>query len=226
VTPEAIPGRRAISRGTDADETLALRLHSYVLDHDFGFAPNPFYGICTLATCKPKIRHGAEVGDYIVGTGCAKRKRRGYLVYFMRVDEVTTYDAYWGDPRFQRKRPVLRGSKMQAFGDNIYHKDPGAGGWLQENSFHSLHNGHPNPLNLDHDTKSDRVLIGSDYAYWGGGGPKIPETFRNFQGVDICSGRGHRNRFSDELVSTFVTWLRSLNERGYVGPPLDWPRSA
>ena len=102
-------------------------LYSYVIDQDYGFAPNPFYGVCTFATCKPEIRERAAVGDYVAGTGCARRKRRGHLVYFMRVEEITTYDEYWKSPRFERKRPFLRGSKMRAFGDNIYHCDTGSG---------------------------------------------------------------------------------------------------
>lgn len=34
---------------------------------DTGFAPNPFFGILTLATCKPGIRLTKKVGDYIAG---------------------------------------------------------------------------------------------------------------------------------------------------------------
>jgi hypothetical protein len=41
------------------------RIYSYVVRYDSGFAPNPFYGYCTLATCKPDIRRGAEVGDLV-----------------------------------------------------------------------------------------------------------------------------------------------------------------
>ncbi len=44
-------------------------IHSYIVRYDSGFAPNPFYGFCTLATCKPDIRKHAQVGDWIVGTG-------------------------------------------------------------------------------------------------------------------------------------------------------------
>jgi hypothetical protein len=202
-----------------------LRLHSYVVEHDYGFAPNPFYGVCTLATCKPRIRAHASVGDYVVGTGCAKRRRRGYLVYFMRVEEILTFDDYWVNHRFQRKRPSLRGSKMQAFGDNVYHRDPNTGLWQQANSFHSLRDGSPNPINVEHDTQSTRVLIGSDFGYWGGSGPKIPGQYRDFNGVDICAKRGHRSNFPDGLVTAFVEWLRGLNEQGYIGTPLDWVRT-
>ena len=33
-------------------------IYEYVMTDDTGFAPNPFYGICTLACCKPVIRRG------------------------------------------------------------------------------------------------------------------------------------------------------------------------
>lgn len=201
---------------------MVPRLHSYVIDHDYGFAPNPFYGVCSLATCKPRIRKHAGIGDYIVGTGCAKRGRRGYLVYFMRVDEATDFDHYWRDARFRVKRPYLRGSKKQAYGDNIYHHDRRTGEWRQEDSFHSRP-GRTNRENLEHDTRiTDRVLLGRDFAYWGGAGPKIPAQFRRWQDYDICSGRGHQNRFPPELVEAFIAWLRSLGKQGFVGNPLDW----
>lgn len=114
---------------------------------------------------------------------------------------------------------------MRAFGDNIYHTDPQTGSWLQESSYHSLRDGTPNPVNVSHDTSSPKVLIGSEFAYWGGSGPIIPARFRNFDGVDICAKRGHRNRFPEEMVAAFLVWLRSLNEQGYVAAPLDWARS-
>src|SRR5262249_28669009 len=49
-------------------------LYSYVVDHDYGFAPNPFGGFCTLAkgkygSNKRNIVEIAEVGDWIVGIG-------------------------------------------------------------------------------------------------------------------------------------------------------------
>ena len=44
-----------------------MKLFSYILARDFGFAPNPFYSICSLATCKPIIRKKAQIGDWIIG---------------------------------------------------------------------------------------------------------------------------------------------------------------
>ena len=105
-----------------------MRLFSYVVARDYGFAPNPFFGHCTLATCKPKIRKAAVAGDWVVGTGSRTSGREGFLVYAMRISEVMSFNDYWADPRFRRKKPNLRGSKKQAFGDNIYYRDA-AGVW-------------------------------------------------------------------------------------------------
>jgi hypothetical protein len=201
-----------------------LKLHSYVVEHDYGFAPNPFYGVCTLATCKEFIRKYAAIGDYIIGTGCAKRKRRGYLVYFMRTEEIMTFDEYWLDHRFQCKRPNLRGSRMQAFGDNIYHTDVVTGGWAQANSVHSHRGGRPNILNITTDTKSSRVMISRHFTYWGGSGPLIPAGFRSFEGLDVCAKRYHKNRFPEHMATQFVAWLESLGAHGYQGEPLEWAR--
>jgi hypothetical protein len=116
----------ANSRGTGAE--AHVRLYSYVVARDYGFAPNPFYGFCTLATCKPNIRKTAQVGDWVIGTGSKSKARDGQLVYAMRVSETMTFDEYWADPRFASKRPSLVGSLKQAFGDNIYHRTAD-GGW-------------------------------------------------------------------------------------------------
>ena len=68
-----------------------MKLYSYVVARDFGFAPNPFYGFCTLGTCKPKIRRSAKVGDWIVGTGSKTRRRARHIVFVMRVTEVKPF---------------------------------------------------------------------------------------------------------------------------------------
>ena len=38
------------------NEITINKLYAYVMTYDTGFAPNSFYGVCTLACCKPKIR--------------------------------------------------------------------------------------------------------------------------------------------------------------------------
>jgi len=200
-----------------------VTLFSYVVARDYGFAPNPFGGFCTLATCKPEIRRLAMVGDWIVGTGSATRLRRGYLVYAMKVAEAMTFDAYWTDQRFQQKKPDLRASNKRAFGDNIYHRVNG--GWLQSNSHHSFGDGLANDRNIRNDTQVDRVLVATVFAYWGGSGPVIPQALRNFQGYNICVVRGYKNRFPAGMEPAFVAWFSSLGVKGYRGRPIEWINS-
>jgi hypothetical protein len=199
--------------------TGAVRLYSYVVARDFGFAPNPFFGFCTLATCKPEIRKRAALGDWVIGTGSgSKSRRRGNRVVFaMRVSEAITFNEYWDDPRFSSKKPYLPGSKKLAYGDNIYFKKGGI--WHQENSHHSLDSGKPNKANISHDTQTDRVLIGEDFVYWGRDGPIIPPAIARKL---VKRGPGHRCDFDHAFIHEVTQWLQSRGQWGYVGAPLDW----
>lgn len=204
-----------------------MRLHSYVVRYDSGFAPNPFYGTCTLATCKPDIRKHARVGDWVVGTGSADRRirRGGCLVHAMRISEAMTHREYWDDPRFVRKRPNLRGTMKHASGDNIYRWDGDAGGWNQLDSYHSNSDGSPNADHVARDTGVNRVLISTDYVYFGGHGPKIPDDLRVPGGPHIVhQGRGRKAIDNRDLIHRFEAWIEGLGERGYVRPPLDWSK--
>lgn len=138
----------------------------------------------------------------------------------MKVSETLTFDEYWNDPRFQKKKPKLSGSKKLAYGDNIYHHSP-KGKWVQRKSHHSYADGCENPKNIQNDTQTNRVLIGSDFVYWGGSGPLIPGQFRQ-SGSDIRAIRGHKNNFQPQFIELFAAWLRSQPDWGYVGRPFDW----
>lgn len=196
-------------------------LYSYVVARDYGFAPNPFHGRCTLATCKPVTRRVAKVGDWVVGTGAAHHGLSGRLVFVMRVSETPSFDQYWQDPRFLAKRPAMNGSTKVRYGDNIYHHAK-SGSWIQTPSHHSLANGQPNPANISHDTQTDRVLVGEHFTYWGGSGPAIPSAFRKTGPRDICANRNHKSRFSNDFVQAFLAWYTSLDVTGYAGQPADW----
>jgi hypothetical protein len=87
-----------------------MKLFSYVVDHDLGFAPNPHSGYCTLVHCKfspPGHRRNivelADTGDWILGTGGSGKQSagKGKLVYLMRVDEKLAFDRFLADRRFQ-----------------------------------------------------------------------------------------------------------------------------
>jgi hypothetical protein len=87
-------------------------LFSYVVDHDNGFAPNPFNGYCTLVHCKfggtagrRNIVELAEVGDWVIGTGGVGKDSAGHgrIVYMMRVDEKSPFRNYLSDVRFRER---------------------------------------------------------------------------------------------------------------------------
>ena len=95
----------------------------YVVDRDFGFAPNPFHGYCTLATCKPGIRKGAEVGDWVIGIGGSRLNATGRCIFAMRVGRKITFNEYWENLEYLDKKPIRIGSRRMMVGDNIYHYD-------------------------------------------------------------------------------------------------------
>ena len=73
-----------------------MRLCSYVVVHDKGFAPNPFGGLCTLAACTPN-HQGLRLsgGDWILGNSSAAAGSQ--LIYAMRIREVLDFDDYLRD---------------------------------------------------------------------------------------------------------------------------------
>lgn len=204
-----------------------MKLYSYIVARDYGFAPNPFHGYCTLATCKPKIRAGARVGDWIMGTGAKSRYDfAGRLIYAMQVNEILDFDKYWNDPRFLRKRPNLNGSLKLIYGDNIYRKDGKR--WVQADSHHSLENGRPNKANIAWDTGVDRLLVATKFVYWGKDALTLPTRFRPYHktGEDICcKARGHRV-LGEVLAAAFVGWLEQKGKWGFQGDPLEFEKHA
>jgi hypothetical protein len=200
-----------------------MELLSYVLARDYGFAPNPFFGYCTLATCKPRIRQHASIGDWVIGTGAKTRYNlQGHLMFAMKVGEEMDFDSYWSDPRFLCKRPALNGSLKQLYGDNIYHQRGGR--WIQIDSHHSLDTGRPNRRNVNRDTSVNRLLISQKFVYYGTEAPLIPDCFRPYKhtGEDICCpGQGYR-RLSPQLAMLFENWLDDRGEWGVQGMPLEF----
>lgn len=196
-------------------------LYTYVVRFDSGFAPNPFFGFCTLATCKTQIRKYAKIGDWIVGTGSKSVNRSGYLVYAMKVTEVLSFQEYSSDSRFEKKKPSLHGSYKTAAGDNIYSLTEAPGYWHQLDSYHSNTDGTSNDKHIQRDTNVNRVLISRtpNFIYFGAEGPPVRESF---SGVDVVySGRGQKKITDPVVVIEFSNWIDSLGVKGYQGKPYD-----
>jgi len=198
-----------------------VRLFSYKISRDYGFAPNPFYNVCTLATCKPQIRANASVGDLIVGCGCKSNHLSERIICIMRVTGRCGFQEYWDNSAYHQKRPFFFGSRARAYGDNIYHR--AAGEWVQEKSHHSYADGDTNYANLVVDTSTDGVLLSTDFVYWGRSAITIPRKFRQFNGDDLYpQGRNYRSRFADNFVVAVDDWFRGLPERGRIDSPFAW----
>lgn len=202
--------------------SVGMRVYSYKIARDYGFAPNPFQGVCTLATCKPRIRKVAKAGDLVFACGSVENNRVGKLVCALRITDKLTFQEYWDDPRYAAKRPNFHASPAHAYGDNIYHRN-NRGLWIQERSHHSFPNGALNQANLDRDTTtSEQVLLSTDFVYFGRDSISIPKRLRNFSGDDLYPDvRDFRSRYDAPFIAAIERWFNQL-PRGNVGRPINW----
>lgn len=193
------------------------KLFLYKVPRDYGFAPNPFWGFLTLATCKPKIRKEAKIGDFVLGLGGSTTQIPGKILFVMKVEEVLSFNQYWNDERFQVKKPVTNGSSKVFMGDNIYYLEGNS--WIQADSHHSLKNGSPNELNVNRDTKTDRVLISKDiWWYFGANGIDMPKELAKYKTFGI----GHKVLSGNE-IDILIKHLNSCTlEKHRLGDPNEW----
>lgn len=143
----------------------------YLMTHDNGFAPNPFHGHLTLATCKPQVRRARVVGEWVAGFASKELVKRSLngglqiphhgLVYLMCVGEVMPLDQYFRDPRFKAKRPSTnRGGQVERCGDNIYFRG-------KDGLFRQRRNNNHGEDFTAHDTGGKNALIASEFYYFG-----------------------------------------------------------
>jgi Nucleotide modification associated domain 2 len=187
------------------------RICSYIMTHDHGLAPNPFYGYCTLAVCTPNHRDAKAVeGDWIIGHLGAPR---GYkLVYAVRVDDVLTFDEYFHDRKFINKRPKVDGTWQDRRGDNMYYLD--STGHYQQipTRFHTERE------TSERDKKHPRVFVASHFYYLGKKAVSIPSEFRSL----ICHVRQVRWNKDAKVNEDFLGWLRmNFNQDIVLAEPLD-----
>ena len=200
-----------------------MRLFAYVVTRDAGFAPNPFHGYCTLATCKPRIRASADPGDWVIGVGSKSNNQAGRLIYAMRVEEAISFDDYWNEPRFQAKKPKQSGSDESQRGDNIYRSDPKTGEWIHVPSHHSKRNGCTDLDHVKRDTNPPRALISEQFSYYGSSAIDIPDHILHHESARLVGIRGHRCNFPSDLRDSMVEWLQHLTQSpGIHGTPTHW----
>lgn len=204
------------------------RLYSYLMTHDSGFAPNPFFGTLTLATCMTDIRRTKAVGQWVAGFAGNALVRKcdalgvsiphQGLIYLMRIDQILTLDEYFHASRFQQKKPIPLGSnniKLER-GDNIYFYD-------DRGNYQQLANDNHDEGELNKDTKGRNVLI-SDHFYYFGRNCPVPET--SWRNMGVCIPDRY-NRYGSEssqvALEKMSTFLRAQQYKlGVHGNPCIW----
>lgn len=200
-----------------------MTLYSYIVKHDTGFAPNPFFGCCTLACCKPGIRKQARPGDWIVGLTPASKGNK--IVYFMEVNAVLGFDEYWLDRRFKEKRPTIGAGNAAKRGDNIYQPST-----THSFGYRQLPSTHTKPQFTEHedaerkedDLSGKLVLASTTFAYFGSNAPDLPPELPELQ--DLIVGRGHKCHFTPEVLNAFHHFVSKQGTLGVLGRPGDWRR--
>lgn len=180
-----------------------MKIYSYVVRYDDGAAPNPFWGYCTLAICKPAIRRVAKVNDWVVGTGSKKNVGDDKLIYAMEITEKMSLLDYGQDKLFGKKIPIGKVGK-KSLGDNIYYRDEL--GRIKQR-FPSAHSDNcENEETKAHDLSGVNVLISKtgNFYYFGQSAPKIPEHLTYL----IKRNAGHKCNFPQDIVDSFLKWIQ------------------
>ena len=200
-----------------------IRLFSYKMTHDTGFAPNPFHGVLTLANCKPLMRKTKKIDDWIAGftskalNGDKVGKER--LVYLMKVTDKITYEKYWNDSIYKSKKPDLSSYKtIDKAGDNIYKP-------IKKNpkfniDFEQIKNMNHNEKDKDLDLKGENVLISNCFYYFGASPIKLeksirPKTPKNSSSQGVLT--------SEVKAEEFIKFIQNNYEAGIVNLPHKWP---
>jgi hypothetical protein len=178
-----------------------MTLYSYCIPFDDGAAPNPFWGTCTLAICKPVIRRLAKKGDWIVGTGSKKFGLQNQIVYAMEVSDVLSFQQYDDlckrDKTLKKKIPDTTSNDFRRHvGDCIY--DFSVKPFLQRDGPHTL-------SNIKTDMGGKRVLLSTNFYYFGRAPIKLPENLLPI----VRQGQGHKSKSNDKYKDAFLEWIVS-----------------
>ncbi|NCD06258.1 MAG: hypothetical protein EOL97_09070 [Spirochaetia bacterium] len=213
-----------------------VRLFSYKIANDTGFAPNPFHNVLSLATCKPGIRKSKKEGDWIAGFSSKaliynynkskSHPKRTFkseeLIYLMKIDKIITYKEYWESDEYNLKK-YSSDTLIQKNGDNIY--KPTINFDMNNidlcSSYEQIKNSYHDEKNKSRDISGKYVLISNTFYYFGINSilldssisPKIPKT-QSYYGI-----RTHDKK----QAIRFINYIQDKYEIGIQGHPTLWP---
>lgn len=155
-------------------------VYNYRMTHDTGFAPNPFWGVLTLATCKPQIRKYLKLDSarevWIAGW-CNQAYKEAYwhkieencdtdqgdecLIYLAKVAKKIPIGEYGTE--YPEKRALMTKNirSPKRYGDNIYEK-------IDECRYKRHKNiSHKTAKDKKTDLSGENVLICNEFYYFG-----------------------------------------------------------
>ena len=190
------------------------RLFSYIVAHDNGSAPNPFWGVCTLVICKPAIRRAASIDDWVVGIGSVNSPVGDisrHVVYAMEVSRKMTMEEYddFSKQKLLKKVPDWKNKDARRrMGDSIY--DFSSNPPTVRKAVH-------NERHRDHDLGGQYALLSERFIYFGEKALKLPKSLLP---IADCR-RGHRSNSNNDYMNLFVKWIsgQMKGKKAIVGNP-------
>ena len=169
---------------------------------DNGGAPNPWFNVCTLAICKPKIRKHAQIGDYIVGFGSKNDysiDKSDHIIYIMKVTQKLTYHQYYQFCQNNLKNKIP--NSRNKLGDCIY--------FLKNKKYNQIKNQYHDNSCYSKDISSDYVLLSDDFLYFGRESIKVKNSLRNI----IIKYQGHKSISNQPYLQEFEEWFIDLKHQ-------------
>ncbi|PJE80766.1 hypothetical protein CI610_00254 [invertebrate metagenome] len=181
-------------------------MFSFRVPRDNGACPNPFWGVCTLAVCKPQIRKAAQVGDWIVATGSTNakitngqcRNFSNRVVSAMYVTQRMTLQEYdsWCRVNLPDKFPQWHSRDLRKkVGDCLYDFSTGEPPRIREgvNGFDRL----------KRDMGGKYALLSERFYYFGRSPRPLPTELLPI----VIKGQGHKRIKDIALIGQFEEWI-------------------
>lgn len=184
-----------------------MKLYSYTVLYDDGAAPNPFWGICTLAIRKPAIRRAAEIDDWIVGLGSVNSPLGNisdHMVYAMKITSKMTLEEYdqFCKTFVPKKRPDWRNRDYRMrMGDCVYNFVGSANPKIRT----SIHT----EDNRERDLSGAYALLSKQFYYFGNRPIKLPDNLLPI----THTTQGHQSDINQPYVELFINWIEGLDYR-------------
>jgi hypothetical protein len=209
-----------------------MRLFSYIVAHDYGLAPNPYWGRLTLTVCKPAIRRTAEIGDWVIGTGSKnvydkngnRKNHSGRLVFAMKIEKVLTMEEYDNHCKATKSEMKFKRPHNNLFNDDWRHK-VGDSIYDYSNKINNIP-GLRNVIHQEEDKPTDlggiNALISKEFYYLGNSTIEIPikevsKILKKEQGHLVLDDTIESD---NKLIIEFLNWLKeTFKESGILGEP-------